>query len=179
MRGRHLCGGLGGGILAVLGLATFVLAAALDLTAAKEKTKELTARNVSALMGVSTAVPQELHLEVIEFIQVVESSRERIMLVLDRIENGLYPSEDGMKRARTIAESSAEKQRAFLEALMGRVPARSVPTLEEALTVAGESWQGMLSAFHLPKVEEERGLPHRPGFDVMYSPIPTPPPPRE
>ena len=176
---RHLCGGLGGGILAVLGLVTFLLAAAVDLTAAKEKTKNLTARNVSALMVVSTDVPQELHLEVIEFIQVVESSRERIMLVLDRIENGLYPSEDGMQRARTIAESSAKKQKAFLEALMDRVPARSVPKLKDALTVSGESWQEMLSAFHLPKVEEERGLPQRPGFDVMYSPVPTPPAPRE
>jgi hypothetical protein len=175
---RHLCGVLGS-VLAVLGLANFVLAAALDLTGPKETTKNLTARNVSALMDVSTAVPEELHLEVIEFIQVVETSRERIILVLDRIESGLYPSKEGMERARTIATTSAQREKEFLQALMDRVPAQSVPKLEEALTVSAESWKRILAVIHLPKQQEERGLPQRPGFDFSYSPIPTPPPPRE
>ncbi|MFQ5803197.1 MAG: hypothetical protein ACE5JQ_09915 [Candidatus Methylomirabilales bacterium] len=178
MTRRHLCGGLGG-TLAVWGLATFLSAATLDLTGPKEMTKNLTARNVSALITVSTAVPKVLHIEVIEFIQVVQSSRERIILVLDRVENGLYPSEEGMKRARSIAKASAQKEKDFLEALMDRVPAQSVPKLEEALTVSAESWQAMLSAFQLPKEQEKQELPQRPGFDFSYSPIPTPPPPRE
>lgn len=168
-----------GGFLAVLGLATFLGAAALSLTEAKETTKQHTARNVSALMTVSTAVPKEVHLEVIEFIQVVESSRERIILVLDRVENGLYPSDEGMKRARIIAESSSQQQKEFLQALMDRVPAESVPQVEAALLVSAESWQQMLSAFHLPQEQEERGIPQRPGFDVMYFPFPTTPSARE
>lgn len=175
---RHLCGVLGSALTG-LGLATFVSAAALDLTGPKETTKKLTARNVSALMGVSTAVPEALHLELIEFIQVVESSRERIILVLNRIESGLYPSEEGMERVRTIAKASAQREKEFLQALMDRVPSQGVPKLEEALTVSAESWKGILAAFHLPKEQEERGLPQRPGFDFSYSPIPTPSPPRE
>lgn len=168
-----------GGLLAVLGLATFLGAASLSLTEAKETTKQHTARNVSTLMTVSTAVPKALHLEVIEFIQVVESSRERIILVLDRVEDGLYPSDEGMKRARTIAESSSQRQKEFLQALMDRVPAESVPQVEEALMVSAESWQQMLSAFHLPQDQEEREIPERPGLDVMYFPFPTTPSARE
>lgn len=175
---RHLCTVLGG-VLAVLGPAAFLSAAALDLTGAKETTKNLTARNVSALMAVSTVVPKELHVELIEFIQVVESSRERIILVLDRVENGLYPSQDGMKRARAIAEASALREKEFLQALIDRVPPPGVPKVQHALKVSDEGWQEMLAVFHLPKEQEDRELPQRPGFDVMYSPIPTPPPPRE
>lgn len=169
-----------GSILAVLGVATFLSAAALDLTGPKETTKNLTARNISALMGVSTAVPEELHPQVIEVIQAVESSRERIILVLDRVEGGLFPSEEGMERARTIAQTSAQREMEFLQALMKRVPAASIPKVEEALTVSAESWKKILSAFYLPKVlDEEPGLPERPGFNLIYTPYPTSPPPRE
>ena len=180
MRRRQVCAALGG-VLGVLGLPLLLGAAALSLAGAKEATRQHIARNVSALMTVSTAVPQELHLEVIEFVQVVESSRERIILVLDRIENGLYPSEEGMERARTIAESSWQRQKAFLQALMDRVPARSIPQLEQALMVSAESWQEMLSAFHLPRAQDqdEREIPKRPGLDLMYFPFPTTPSPRE
>ena len=169
-----------GGIFAVLGPATFLSAAALDLTGPKETTKKLTARNISALMGVSTAVPEDLHPQVIEVIQTVESSRERIIHVLDRIESGLFPSAEGMERARTIAQASAQREKEFLEALMKRVPPGSVPKVEEALTVSAESWQKVLSTFHLPKVlDEEPDLPQRPGFDLRYTPIPLSPPARE
>jgi hypothetical protein len=178
MKGWHVWVLLAG-VLGVLGLATLLRAQAINLTGAKETTKTHIGRNVSALLTVSAAVPEAFHLELIEFIQVVESSRERILLVLDRIENGLYPSDEGMKRARSIAESSAERQKEFLEALKDRVPVESVAQLEEALAVSAESWQEMLSALHLPKQPKERALPHRPGFDVIYSPIPTAPPPRE
>lgn len=169
-----------GGVLAVLGLATFLPAASLDLTELKEMTHKLTEKNVAALMGVSTAVPEEFHLEVVEAIHAVESSHERIILVFDRIEQGLFPSEEGMGRARTIAKRSAEREKEFLQALMDRVPAPSVPKLTRALTVSAESWKDMMSAFHLPPEPDEPDLPQRPGFNIQMTPgLPTSPPPDE
>ncbi|MGH7372469.1 MAG: hypothetical protein ACREJK_11575, partial [Candidatus Methylomirabilales bacterium] len=58
-----------GGSLAVLGLFALVAAASWDFSKAREKTKELTRKNATSLIGVSSAVPDEVRLEVVEMVQ--------------------------------------------------------------------------------------------------------------
>ncbi len=160
------------GSLAVMDLATGISAAAFDLNPAKETTKALTGENRSALIGVSSAVPEEFRIGVIEIIQGLESSRDRMLLFLDRMEAGLIPPEEGMKRVRAIAGRAAQREKEFLRALLERIPAQAVPTVERALHVSSDSWRGILSALQVRTQEKERPLPSRPGFGTMVVPGP-------
>ncbi|MFQ5848070.1 MAG: hypothetical protein ACE5IQ_10445 [Candidatus Methylomirabilales bacterium] len=170
MTRRHL-GGAFGGVLAVLALGTLVAAASLDLHKAREQTKELTQKNATSLLEVSSAVPDELHLEVMEIVQSLTLSRDRILLFLDRIENGLFPAEDGAERSVAIAKAAAQKEEKFLRALKERVPAAVVPKIDNAMMVSTESWEGVRSAFQLSEEQENRDLPaRRPGFDLTLPP---------
>ncbi|MEE8228814.1 MAG: hypothetical protein V3R69_02980 [candidate division NC10 bacterium] len=175
---RHVCG-VFGGFLTVLALGSLVAAASLDLPKARDGTEKFTKRNVSTLFSVSSAVPDEFRIKVIEIIQTVEISRDRIILYLDRIEKGVFPPDEGVKRVKAIAKASAHKEEELLRALMARVPAPVVPKIENALTVSTESWEGVLAAFQLSKEEEEPDLPPRPrSFDIMFPPgVPVSPPP--
>ncbi len=175
---RHLCG-VFGGFLTVLALGSLVAAASLDLPKARDGTEKFTKRNVSTLFSVSSAVPDEFRIKVIEIIQTVEISRDRIILYLDRIEKGVFPPDEGVKRVKAIAKASAHKEEELLRALMARVPAPVVPKIENALIVSTESWEGVLAAFQLSKEEEEPDLPPRPRrFDIMFPPgVPVSPPP--
>ncbi|MFQ5881027.1 MAG: hypothetical protein ACE5I9_00955 [Candidatus Methylomirabilales bacterium] len=178
---RHLCGVFGGS-LAVLGLGTLVIAASLDLHKARETTKKLIRENASALIGVTSALPDELRIEVIEIIQGLQLSRDRIILFLDRVEKGVFPPEEGAERVRAIAKAAAQKEKEFLQALMKRVPAPAVPKVEKALVVSAKSWEGVLSAFRLSQKEQKSDLPpHPPGFDILLIPpgFPVSPPPSE
>ncbi len=177
MSRRNLCGMLGGS-LALLGFGALVTAAPLDLQRTKKTTEDLTRKNAFTLIAVSSAVPDELHIEVIEVVQALELSRDRIILFLDRIESGVYPAEEGVKRAVAIAQAEAQKEKEFLAALKERVPPPAIPKVEEALMVSAESWDGVLTALQRSHREEERGLPSRPGTGVdivpMLFPIPGP-----
>jgi hypothetical protein len=165
--------------LAVLGLSTIVTAASLDLGKAKEKTKELTRRNATSLIRVSSAVPAEVHIEVIDMVQGLELSRDRIMLFLDRISEGTFPAEEGVRRATAIANATAEKESEFLQALMKRVPAPAVPKVEEALAVSRESWKEIVSSLQISQEAKERALPTRPRMDLYWdlAPMLSPRPP--
>jgi len=167
------------GVMAAMGLAT-ILAAALNLGTAKEATRQLTAKNKIAMTEIVTSVPEDLRVELAAIIQAVELARDRIVLTLERIEKGLLPPEEGMARAKAIAESAAQKEEEGLKALLERVPTATVPRLREVLKAAAESWQGILSELQLPKKAEEKALPSRPSFDIMIGPRPpsdSPPPP--
>lgn len=168
---RQLCGVLGG-FLTVLALGCLVAAASLDLHKARDATEKLTGRNRSTLLAVSSAVPDEFRLNVIEIVQTVELSRDRIILFMDRIEKGVYPVEEGVKRMKGIAKASAQREGELLRGLMARVPAPVVPKIENALTVSAESWGGVLAAFQLTKEEEEPDLPprHR-RLDLLLPPV--------
>lgn len=169
MARRHLVSVLGG-FLAVLGLGTLLPAADLVFARAKETTKEFTGKNASALIGVSSIVPEELQIEVIEIIQGLQLSRDRILIVLDRIEEGLFPSKEGVKRIRAIAARTAQREKEFLQALIERVPAPVVPKVHEALRVSTQSWKRVLSSFRLPERGENPELPSRPGIDMLLGP---------
>jgi len=173
---RHLRVALGCS-LAVLGLSAIVAAAAGDLYKAKEKTKELTRKNATTLIGVSSVVPDEVRIEVIEIVQGLELSRDRIILFLDRIDEGMFPAEEGVRRATAVANATAEKEREFLQALMKRVPARVLPKVEEALTVSSESWKGILLSLQISQEKQEKkepDLPSRPRLDIFLGPTYSP-----
>lgn len=170
---RHLCGILGGS-LALLGFGAWVTAASLDLPKTKKTTQDLTWKNASTLIEVSSAVPDGLRIEVIEVVQALELSRDRIILFLDRIESGVYPPEEGVKRAVAIAQAEAQKEKEFLAALKERVPPSAIPKVEQALMVSAESWDGVLTALQHSHPEEEQGLPSRPGTGVDFVPMPFP-----
>ena len=176
---RHLRVALGCSL--VLGLSAIAAAASLDLHKAKEKTKELTRRNATTLIRVSSAVPDEVRIEVIEIVQGLELSRDRIILFLDRIDEGVLPAEEGVRRATAVANATAEKEREFLEALMKRVPAPALPKVEEALAVSSESWKGILSSLQISQKAKEPDLPSRPRLDLYLLPGSRPPsdPPSE
>jgi hypothetical protein len=165
MMRRHLRVALGCS-LAVLGLSAIVTAASIDLGKAKVKTKELTQTNATSLIRVSSAVPDELRLEVVEMVQGLELSRDRIILYLDRVDEGIFPVEEGVRRATAVANTTAEKEREFLEALRKRVPGPVLPKVEEALAVSSESWKGILSSLQISHEAKERALPSRPGMDL-------------
>lgn len=180
---RHLWAALGGS-LAVLGLSALVAADSFDFYKAREKTKELTRKNVTTLIGVSSAVPDEVRIEVIEIVQGVELSRDRIIHFLDRVDEGMFPAEEGVRRATAVANARAEKEREFLQALMKRVPAPVLPKVEEALAVSSESWKGILSSLQISPEKQEKkdpDLPSRPRFDLYLLPGSRPPsdPPSE
>ena len=166
---RHLRVALGCSL--VLGLSAIAAAASLDLHKAKEKTKELTRRNATTLIRVSSAVPDEVRIEVIEIVQGLELSRDRIILFLDRIDEGVFPAEEGVRRATAVANATAEKEREFLEALMKRVPAPALPKVEEALAVSSESWKGILSSLQISQKANEPDLPSRPRMDFYPGPM--------
>jgi len=173
---RHLRVALGCS-LAVLGLSAIAAAASLDLHKAKEKTKELTRINATTLIRVSSAVPDEVRIEVIEIVQGLELSRDRIILFLDRIDEGMFPAEEGVRRATAVANATAEKEREFLQALMKRVPARVLPKVEEALTVSSESWKGILLSLQISQEKQEKkepDLPSRPRLDIFLGPTYSP-----
>jgi hypothetical protein len=151
----------------VLGLCAIVAAASLDLNKAKEKTRELTQKNAATLIGVSSAVPDDVRIEVVEIVHGLELSRDRIILYLDRIDEGLFPAEEGVRRATAVANATAEKEREFLQALMKRVPAPVLPKVEEALAVSGESWKGILSSLQISQSTKEAELPSRPRMDLF------------
>jgi hypothetical protein len=156
--------------LAVLGLSAIVAAASLDLQKAKEKTKEQTQKNATSLIRVSSAVPDEVHIEVIEMVQGLELSRDRIILFLDRINEGAFPAEEGVRRATAVANETAEKEREFLQALTQRVPAPALPKVEEALAVSSESWREILSSLQISEKAKESGLPSRPRMNFHVIP---------
>ncbi|HZX61070.1 MAG TPA: hypothetical protein VFF51_04935 [Candidatus Methylomirabilis sp.] len=146
------------------------LAATFDVQKAKNTTQQLTRKNATALIGVSSAVPDELRIEVIEIIQALELSRDRILLFIDRVGEGVFPPEEGARRATGIAETAAQREREFLQKLMTRVPDPVVAKVENALAVSGESWKGLVSAFRLTEKEEARELPSRPSMDFFLAP---------
>ena len=159
------------GVMAAVGLAT-ILAAAVNLSAAKEATKQLTAKNKTAVTEIAAAVPENIRVELATIIQAVELARDRILLALERIENGFLPPEEGMARVRAVAENAAQKEEEGLRALLERVPAATAPRLKAVLQAAAESWREILSELQLPKKTEEQALPSRPGFDIMIGPRP-------
>jgi hypothetical protein len=152
--------------VAVLGLSAIATAASLDLGKAKEKTKELTHTNATSLIRVSSAVPDEVRLEVVEMVHGLELSRDRIILYLDRVDQGIFPVEEGVRRATAVANATAEKEREFLEALRKRVLGPALPKVEEALAVSSESWKGILSSLQLSEKTKEADLPARPRMDL-------------
>ena len=176
---RHLWAALGGS-LAVLGLFALVAAASWDFSKVREKTKELTRKNATSLIGVSSAVPDEVRLEVVEMVQALELSRDRIIHFLDRVDEGMFPPEEGVRRATAVANARAEKEREFLQALMTRVPASVLPKVEGAMSVSNESWQGILSSLQISQKTKEPNLPSRPRMDLyldlapMFSPRSSP-----
>lgn len=161
-----------GGCLVVLGVGTAAVAASLDVPKARQATKELTRKNASALNEVSSSVPEDLRAEFIEVVQSLEISRDRIILFLDRIEQGVFPPEEGVERARAIAEAEAQKQKEFLQALTEQAPAAAAPTIDNALTVSSESWNEVMAAFQLSEKEEEPDLSSRPNLDILLFPGP-------
>ena len=166
-----------GVLVAVFGLGTPLSAADLALIKARETTVEWTRKNKSALIEVFSTVPEEFRREIIEVVQGLELSRDRMLIFLDRIEEGLIPADEGVKRVKAIATTAAQKEREFLQALMKRVPAPVVPRVEEVLQVSANSWQEILLALQVPKQAEEQELPPQPGFDIMISPRPFDAPP--
>ncbi|MCI0484094.1 MAG: hypothetical protein L0Y78_05895 [candidate division NC10 bacterium] len=161
--------------VAVLGLSAIVAAASLDLNKAKERTKELTQKNAATLIGISSAVPDEVRIEVVELVQGLELSRDRIIIFLDRVDEGLIPAEEGVRRATALANARAEKEREFLQALMKRAPAPVLPKVEEALVVSSESWKGILASLQISQEAKERDLPTRPRMELNLAPTIFPP----
>src|SRR3970282_410296 len=179
---RHLWAALGGS-LAVRGLFPLVAAASWDFSKVREKTKELTRKNATSLIGVSSAVPDEVRLEVVERVTALELSRDRIIHFLDRVDEGMFPPEEGVRRATAVANARAEKEREFLQALMTRVPASVLQKVGGGMSVSTESGQGILSHRQVPQEEEEKdpALPSRPRLDLYLLPGSRPPsdPPSE
>lgn len=161
--------------LALLGLGGLATAASEDLQKAKTTTQELTGRNVSAMIELASALPDEFQIEVVEIVQELELSRDRIILFLDRIEAGGFPAKEGVQRAMTIAQTQAQKEKEFLQALRGRAPEPVIPEVEKALTVSAESWEGILVALDGSDREEKRGMPSRPSTRIDVFPNPFPP----
>lgn len=170
----NLVGRVVGCALILLACGRLVLASSAKIEEAKATTQDLTAKNKSALIEVSSAVPDADRVEAVEVVQGLDLSRDRIILFLDRIEKGLYPSEEGVKRAIAIAQAQAQREKEFLQALMGRLASDVVPMLERALTVSAESWEGVLTAIQRSQQEEARDLPKRPGTSVDLVPLPFP-----
>lgn len=166
---RHLAVALGCS-LAVLGLSAIVAAASFDLHTVKEKTKEQTRRNATTLIRVSSAVPDQVRIEVIEIVQGLELSRDRIIHFLDRVDEGMFPAEEGVRRATAVANATAAKEREFLQGLMERVPDPVLPKVEEALVVSNESWKEILSSLQISQKAEEPDLPSRPRMDLYLVP---------
>ena len=166
-------------VVAVLGGTGW--AATLNVQDARARTQELTRKNAAALIRVSSAIPDELRIEVIEMVQAAELSRDRILLFIDRVGEGVFPPEEGVRRATGIAEAAARREREFLEKLKTRVPDSVVASIEEALAVSSESWRGVVSAVRLTETEEARELPSRPSLDFHLGPAGPGPvePPRE
>lgn len=175
---RHPCGVLGS-FFAVLIACTGAIAASFDVQSAKATTEELTGKNAASMVGMSSAIPDTLRIEVIQMVQALEVSRDRINLLLDRMDKGLFPLEEGVERLKGIAGTAAQREREFLQGLIGRVPAPIAPEVAKALAVSTDSWEGVLSTLHLSRQEDKPGLPRRtPGFDVQVVPgLPTNPPP--
>jgi hypothetical protein len=171
---KNLCCILGCS-LALLGFGSLATAASEDLQKAKTTTQELTEKNVSAMIQLASALPDEFHIEVVEIVQGLELSRDRIILFLDRIEAGGFPAKEGVERAMTIAQTEAEKEKEFLQALRGRAPESVIPEVEKALTVSVQSWEGILIALQGSDREEKRGMPSRPGTRIDFFPTPFPP----
>lgn len=175
MRARqNLCCILGC-FLALLGLGAPAAASSEDLQKAKTTTQELTGKDVSAMIQLASALPDEFHIEVVEIVQGLEQSRDRIILFLDRIEAGGFPAKEGVHRAMTIAQTQAQKEKEFLQALRGRAPEPVIPEVEKALTVSIESWEGILTALEGSDREEKRGMPSRPSTRIDVFPAPFPP----
>lgn len=170
---RRLCG-LFVGSIALLAVGILVAAAAVDVQRAKATTEKLTAKNKSALIEVSSAVPDGERIEVVEVIQGLELSRDRIILFLDRIEKGVFPPEEGMKRATDIAQAEAQRQQEFLKGLVERVPPAVVPKVESALTISAESWEGIVAALQRSTPDEKRDVLRRPRTRIDFVPAPFP-----
>ncbi|MFQ5960205.1 MAG: hypothetical protein ACE5MG_02330 [Candidatus Methylomirabilales bacterium] len=177
MARRYLCCVLGCS-LGLLVLGALATAASADLQKAKATTEELTEKNVSTMIKLSSTLPDEFRIEIVEIVQGLELSRDRIVLFLDRIERGTFPSVEGVKRAMAIAQTEAQKEKEFLQALMERAPEPVVPEVEKALTVSAESWEGILIALQDSNREEKRRVPARPGtrIDLIPAPFPLPSP---
>lgn len=176
--GKGILLGLVLGVVATVGV-VISIPAAVNLGAAKEATKQLTAKNKSAVTEIVATVPEDIRVELAAIVQAVELARDRILLALERVENGLLPPEEGIARAKAIAEGAAQREEEGLRVLLDRVPTATVPRLKEVLQAAAESWKGILSELQLPKTTEEKVLPSRPSFDIMLGPRPpssSPPP---
>ena len=173
MTWRHLYSLLGCCVALVV-FGSLVMAASADLREANATTQELTGKNVSAMIELSSTVPDEFHIEVVEIIHGLELSRDRIILFLDRIEGGLFPSKEGVKRAMSIAQAEAQKEQEFLQGLMERAPDPIIPEVEKALTVSAETWEGILIALQRSNREDKRGVPSRPGTKIDLIPMPFP-----
>src|SRR3970040_2495280 len=132
---RHLWAALGGS-LACRVLFALVAAASWDFSKVREKTKELTRKNATSLIGVSSAVPDEVRLEVVEMVQALELSRDRIIHFLDRVDEGMFPPEEGVRRATAVANARAEKERGVLQALLSGVPASVLQKVGCGMSVA-------------------------------------------
>lgn len=171
---QNLCCVLGCS-LALLGFGALAMAASEDLQKAKTTTQELTKKNVSAMIELTSALPDEFRIEVVEIVQGLELSRDRIILFLDRIESGGFPAKEGVHRAMTIAQTQAQKEKESLQALRGRTPEPLIPEIEKALTVSVESWEGILIALEGSDREEKRGLPSKPSTRIDLMPMPFPP----
>jgi hypothetical protein len=146
--------------------------ASADLQKAKATTEELTGKNVSTMIELSSTLPNEFHIEIIEIVQGLELSRDRIILFLDRIAGGTFPYKEGMKRAMSIAQAEAQKEKEFLQALMERAPEPVTPDVERALTVSAETWEGILLTLQRSNQEKKRGVPSRPGTRIDLVPMP-------
>ncbi len=168
---RPLCGILGGSLI-VVGLGTLAAAASLDVPKARQATKELIGKNASALDEVSSALPEGLRIEFIEIVQSLETARDRIILFLNRIERGVFPPEEGVERARAIAEAQAQKEKEFLQDLTERAPAGAMPKIEKAMTVSAESWKQVMAAHQLSEKEKEPDVSSRPSLDIQLVPGP-------
>jgi len=160
--------------LALLGFGALATATSEDLQKAKTTTQELTGKNVSAMIELTSALPDEFHIEVVEIVQGLEQSRDRIILFLDRIERGGFPAKEGVERAMTIAQTQAQKEKEFLQALRGRAPEPVIPEVEKALTVSVESWKAILAALQGSDREEKRGMPSKPTTRINLFPTPFP-----
>jgi hypothetical protein len=169
--GQNLCCVLGC-FLAFLSFGALARAASEDLEKAKATTQELTEKNVSTMIELTSALPDEFQIEVVEIVQGLELSRDRIILFLDRIKRGAFPAKEGVQRAMTIAQTEAQKEKEFLQTLMGRAPKPVIPEVEKALTVSAESWEGILIALQGSDREEKRGVPSRPSTRIDLIPAP-------
>ncbi len=162
-------------ILGLVALGALATAAWADLQKAKATTEELTAKNVSTMIELSSTLPDEFRIEIVEIVQGLELSRDRILLLIERIESGTFPSVEGLKRAMATAETEAQKEKEFLQTLMERAPKPVFPEVEKALTVSAESWEGILISLQDSNRQEKRRVPTRPGTRIDLLPMPLPP----